>query len=237
MRDTTLADAVDRIDLLSAAITKEINLQHQAGYGLDGSTGLDLFSSLTPVTGFKSANIGGAVIGGSSVIDLSATTLDDYEIRFTSPATFDIVNVTDGTTLSTGNPYTSGANIDFDGLRVVITDNSGPPQAGDVFTVSITEGASGTMSVAITDTDQIAAAADDPTTVSGPGDNGNALILATLKYNKVLNNGSETFDEFHRALVGVCSACYPAGIERVRSQRDCCAAIRELQGVSLWRFP
>ena len=35
--------------------------------------------------------------------------------------------------------YTSGANIDFDGIRTVITDSPGAPAAGDVFTVDPTD--------------------------------------------------------------------------------------------------
>ena len=71
----------------------------------------------------------------ASVSTASALQPNVYEIRFTSPTAFDVVNVTSNQVLSSGNAYTSGANIVFGGITTVITDGTVSPQAGDVFRV------------------------------------------------------------------------------------------------------
>ena len=45
IRDTETSDAMDELDRLAAAIASEINQVHRTGYGLDGSTGINLTPS------------------------------------------------------------------------------------------------------------------------------------------------------------------------------------------------
>lgn len=47
--------------------------------------------------------------------------------------TYAVVDTTTSTTLSTGNAYTSGGAIQFDGMQV---EGTGQPVNGDVFTVA-----------------------------------------------------------------------------------------------------
>ncbi|MBI4715671.1 MAG: flagellar hook-associated protein FlgL, partial [Nitrospirae bacterium] len=83
-----------------------------------------------------------AVASGASVIDPGAMTLDRYEVRFSDPGggapmEYGIVDTTQGVTLSSGNVYTSGSAIEFDGLHIEISDGAGGgPADGDIFTVS-----------------------------------------------------------------------------------------------------
>lgn len=198
IRDEVAPELSGKLDLLAASITNEVNVLHRAGYGLDSTTGNDFFSPLTTTTGQPSANSGNATIDSGTIVDFSLVTLDDYEIRFTSPSNFDIVNTTDNTTVSTGNIYTSGGNIDVDGIRVVITDNTGAPAAGDIFTISVTDGQAGRMSVSLSDPNKVAAAQDP---ASLPGDNTNALALAQLQDDLTLNNSTTTFSSFYSGIV------------------------------------
>ncbi len=184
-------EGLERLNLLAATLIKEINLQHRAGYGLDGSTGNDFFS-LPPVT-VDSTNVrGGAAFVGGSVVDLTATTLDDYEIRFIDSSTYNVVNTTDNSIVVSGGTYTSGSPIVFDGISVTIMDISGPPASGDRFLVSIAEEAASKMSVELTDPDRFAAASSSTTL---PGDNTNALVLAGLGDQKLIDGA--TFSEYH----------------------------------------
>ena len=64
--------------------------------------------------------------------DASLVTGNDYSIRFTSATTFDIVNDTTTTTVSSGVTYASGQAIEFDGLKMAIT---GTPANGDRFDI------------------------------------------------------------------------------------------------------
>ena len=82
------------------------------------------------------SNAGGATIA-ASVATASALQPDGYQIQFTSPTQFDIVNLTTSQTVSTGNSYTSGATFSFDGLDVAITNGGGPPASGDQFNVRV----------------------------------------------------------------------------------------------------
>ena len=84
----------------------------------------------------STANTGGATIA-ASVATPTALQPDGYQIQFTSPTQFDIVNLTTSQTVSTGNTYTSGAAFNFDGLSVTITNGGGPPATGDQFNVRV----------------------------------------------------------------------------------------------------
>lgn len=188
-------DVQERINYLSASIVKTVNMQHAQGYGLDGSTGQDFFSGIPVYTNANSSNTGGAVITGGAVTDIGVLTLDDYEVRFSSPGTYNVVNLSTDMVVSSG-AYTSGAAITFDGLSVTITDASRPPQAGDRFVVSPTRNAASTMSVEVTDPERIAASG----TLAGvPGDNTNALALENLRNAATLDNTS--FSNYYSRIV------------------------------------
>ena len=45
MRDTEVKSVVDKMNILSASFIQEFNGIHRAGFGLDGSSGLDFFSA------------------------------------------------------------------------------------------------------------------------------------------------------------------------------------------------
>lgn len=89
------------------------------------------------VTGAASTTNTGSATIAVSVATPSALQPDGYQIQFTSPTQFDIVNLTTNQTVSTGNAYTSGAAFSFDGVNVTITDGGGPPATGDQFTVRV----------------------------------------------------------------------------------------------------
>jgi len=83
-----------------------------------------------------SANSGNGVITPGSVVDPTALTGDTYDIQFTvagGVTTYDVIDTTTATIVSSGNPYTSGAAIAVAGMQVTI---SGPPANGDRFTLA-----------------------------------------------------------------------------------------------------
>lgn len=84
-------------------------------------------------TATGTANTGNGTVSSVAVIDASLVTGHDYNINITGGGTsYDVVDVTLGTTVSTGAPYTAGAPIVFDGQQLSV---SGTPAAGDSFTV------------------------------------------------------------------------------------------------------
>ncbi len=211
MRDTAIPSYLKKVDQLAAGIIHEVNKLHYNGFGLDGSTENNFFHPLTAHTGFSANNAGGAAIDTGAVYDTTALTLDDYEIRFTGAATFEIYNATDKTQVMTARvngvidtdgsfAYTGGSAIEFDGIRVAITDGAGGPAPGDVFTVNTTEDAAKNMAVnqvLAGDVSKIAAAEGD----SG-NDNRNAQAIAALRDGNHMNNATASFGSFYNGLVG-----------------------------------
>lgn len=105
------------------------------------NSGMDVFERIKNgngifVTAANATNTGSGLINAGSVTAPASLTGHDYEITFSVAAgvtTYDIVNTTTGTTLSTGNSFTNNNTISFDGLQFSIT---GDPADGDTFTVS-----------------------------------------------------------------------------------------------------
>lgn len=185
----------DRLNVLAASLVKAVNVAHRQGYGLDGSTGADFFAAPSVYTKASAFNTGGAVITGGAVTDQSLLTLNDYEVRFSDPTHYNVVNKTANSIVTSGL-YTSGSPIVFDGLTFTITDNTGTPGAGDAFEVSATKNSARNIAVSLTDPKKIAASASAATL---PGDNRNALALAGLK-DSASASGS-TFNDYYNALV------------------------------------
>ncbi len=186
------------LDRLAAELVREFNGVHAGGYDLDGNAGLEFFAPLEAKVVSLSTNQGGAEVTLQQIIDPSLLTLDEYEIRFTDGSNYEIINTTRGS-VSGGGAYASGADIAFEGIRVALSNLTGPPVAGDTFRVSVTEDAARDMRVNIQDTNRIAAA-QDPDAL--PGDNRNALALASLRSETVVDGGATTFGGFYQSLVG-----------------------------------
>lgn len=101
-----------------------------SGFAIDQQAFLE--SVVTPAVG--GGNTGGAVIGSSQVDDPTQLEYNStFRVSFTDASTYDVINTTSGTTVSSAQSYTSGGSIFFNGLEVVISDDTGTPAAGDTF--------------------------------------------------------------------------------------------------------
>jgi flagellar hook-associated protein 3 FlgL len=86
-----------------------------------------------------STNTGTGVVSGGSLVDSSLLTGHNYSLNFSvagGVTTYSVVDTTSGTTVSSGNPYTSGDSITVAGMQVAV---NGSPANGDQF--SMTSGA------------------------------------------------------------------------------------------------
>ncbi|MBF0536805.1 MAG: flagellar hook-associated protein FlgK [Nitrospirae bacterium] len=176
------------------SITNEINIIQSSGYGLNQSTtGQDLFNSYPPtVTNVNSTTVTDV---SATIIDRTALTYKDYEIRFTDSSTYTIYDVN---TQTSASATLSGNVLNVDGINVTF---SGAPQAGDVFKLSPTALAITDSGVAITDIEQLAAASAPP---GLPGDNKNALKvveLAQLQHPANSAMKDSTFSNFYASFV------------------------------------
>jgi len=81
-------------------------------------------------------NTGGATIA-TAIGTPAALQADAYRIQFSSGSNFDVVNLTSGQTVLTGQTYSSGTPFSFDGVDVTLLDSGTPPVAGDEFVVRV----------------------------------------------------------------------------------------------------
>lgn len=82
------------------------------------------------------ANAGVAAHDGGSIANAALLTRDNYRIAFTVAAgvtTYDVLDLTAGTTLVAGAAYASGQAIQFDGLQLTLR---GAPANGDRFDIA-----------------------------------------------------------------------------------------------------
>jgi len=211
VRDTAIPTYLKKVDKLVAEIINELNKLHYYGYGLDGSTENNFFNPLSVSTDISRDNTGGASIDAGTVYDNTVLTLDDYEIRFTGAATFEVYNVTDGTQVMNARingvedndgtfAYTSGSDIEIEGIRIVITDGATGPANGDVFTIDSTKDAAKNMTVnpaIVSDANKIAASQD-----AAGDDNLNALDIAVLRDGNYMDNNTTNFGSYYSGVVG-----------------------------------
>jgi len=229
-RDEDVANQIQRFDKFAAQLAARFNVQHRAGYDLAGQTNIDFFRVVDVYGARRSDNQGDARITDAQVLDQAALTFDDYEIRFTAPDAYQIVNLT--TQNTTSGTYASGAPIVFDGVSVTI---SGTVSDGDAFSVNTTHGAASAIALSAqvaADLSAIAASADGL-----QGDNGNALALAALETQGVFNQGTATFGHFLSANLTALGVAAQRARDDLETQEMIVAQvdgmIQSLSGVSL----
>lgn len=102
-----------------------------------GDSGAHVFQQIPTGNGhFKvaanTANSGSGIIDLGSVTDPSALQKHSYRIDFTAADSFDVIDTTAGAAVLTGQPYTAGKAIEFEGIQTAI---KGEPEAGDSFAI------------------------------------------------------------------------------------------------------
>ena len=203
IQNNTLLD----IRKLVASITQETNFLHtytaaNTVYDLDGDQGTNFFNTLSAFYRDDTPGRSGAAITATipdsdpSVL----TSLDEYDIVFLTSATYQVRNHATGAVVgAASNAYTSGANIDINGVRAVITGTgASAPAADDTFFVSPVHSVIENFSVAITDGRDIAAA-QAATTL--PGDNSNALAIVNINGASITNLNSSSFNDHYAEIV------------------------------------
>jgi flagellar hook-associated protein 3 FlgL len=110
----------------------------------DGQYLFSGFASNTPAFADAGVQVAPSAIGAraavttQAVVDSTRTTYHDYQIQFTAPGVFDVVDTTNSVVIQSAQTYASGGSIRFDGLEIVLTDSPGAPTTGDVYTITTT---------------------------------------------------------------------------------------------------
>lgn len=211
---------------LIASITKEVNLLHNSGYGLDGSTGNDFFN---PLSLSITDNSSGADISSATINNLSSLTLDEYDITFDSSNNYYVTNRQTGSVVTTG-AYVSGSPISFDGIEITIT---GTVTSNDKFSISPLTNAIKNFGLAVSAPEKIAASSS----LSGlPGDNGNALNIYNLG-SVAIGDIGDTFMDYYRSIVTVTGTMSRAAADSLTFDENLLSEIQarrdSVSGVSL----
>jgi flagellar hook-associated protein 1 FlgK len=146
-RHETLDPARNSLGRLALGMAETVNAQHRLGQDLDGQLGEDLFQVGAPVILPHRGNAGSATLT-ASITQAGALTLADYEARYDG-SQWQITRLSDGTQTSGSLP------LALDGFTLDLT---GTPAAGDRFLIQPTAGAAGSLTVALDDPRQLAAA-------------------------------------------------------------------------------
>lgn len=181
---------------LIASITKETNILHSSGYGLDGSTNNDFFNALQV---YSSDNSAAGYVSSAVVSDTASLTLDEYDINFVDATNYEVYNRQTGALVTSG-AYTAGNTISFEGIDVVI---DGAPAANDSFLVSPLTDVIENFGVAISssETNKIAASDTDVSITGENGNNVNALAMVSLYQSGISDLSDDSFEGYYHGIV------------------------------------
>lgn len=207
-RDDVLGPSQQKLGAVAASIAMEFNVIHAAGYDIDGEAGQDFFAGIgeVPVTGmpgnsgtltvaFDPANIG-AIDAGDYRLDVNGAGPTYTLTRISDNTSINLTPDASGNLSATGNDRLPGITIASSGLA-----------AGDSFLIRPAYYAARDIAVNIGDPRHIAAAtnldADGVSVITGPmpGDNRNALALATLENKLGMLGGTATFQDAYGRMI------------------------------------
>jgi len=203
-RDEVLVPTQRELGTLAYTLATELNSVHAAGYGLDGVSGRNFFT--TPTLRAPAANTGNT---GNGALSLAMTNVgllaeSDYRLAYDG-ANYSLTRLSDGTSYSNASLAGLSATVSAaEGFSLTLS--SGTINSGDSYLIRPTQGAASSIAlVAGLLASHIAAAGDDPANPGnslGQGDNSNALLLAGLANSKLLGGGTNTLSSAYSQLVG-----------------------------------
>ncbi|MCP9442989.1 MAG: flagellar hook-associated protein FlgK [Nitrospira sp.] len=141
LRDVTIVELQRTFDLIAATLANAVNQIHRVGFGLNATTGLDVFSNPTVSTASAVANQGTASVQTGTVTAPSLLTFHDYEIRFSSPTVYSIIDRTTGSPVRGNYLGTSISAPSTDEPLSIVTGSN------DTLTVTVDGVASGTVTL------------------------------------------------------------------------------------------
>ncbi len=200
-RRESLDSAQNQLGLVAVGLAQTFNDQHRLGDDLNGVAGGNYFNVRGP-TGVSGSNAvpSAKVVGNSlnnalsgspavTLTDVTQVTTSDYRLDRTAGG-FTLTRLSDNSI-----PFSNAALPQVvDGLTIAAF---APSSAGDSWLIQPTRDAARDIGVTFTDTRKIAAAA----TGGGAYDNRNALLLAGLQTQPLLQGGTATYQNTYSQLV------------------------------------
>lgn len=197
-REDSLDATQNQLGQIALALAGSFNAIHKTGYGLDGSTGNDLFTIPNPTAQLRSSYSDGHTPGGATlsvtINDPSIVTSSDYKLEYNG-TDYTITRLSDGQAVASNValPQT------VDGLTFSI---SGTVASGDEYSIRPTRNIASSISLNITDVNKLALAGS---ATSGPNDNTKALLLANLQTDQKVTSTTGTQITFSAAFAQMVS--------------------------------
>ncbi len=192
-RTQDLDTAQNQLGQLAAAFTTSFNAVQTAGYDSNGDLGTKFFNIGSPNVVSNSKNTSTATVT-AEWSDTGALKASNYSMSYDSASsTWSVTRLSDNVKFSVTPDATDGT-LSFDGLKLTVT---GTPDNKDSFLVKPVQNVISSMSVAITDESQIAAASS---ATSGESDNTNAQKMLDLQDAKLVN-GNATIAQAYASIV------------------------------------
>jgi flagellar hook-associated protein 1 FlgK len=190
-RSQDLDQTRNSLNQMALAFADAFNTQNKAGIDANGDTGKDFFTFGSPSVLSNTKNTGSASLN-ATMTDSTQLQASDYKVSYDG-TNWQVTRLSDNTKMSP--TVESDGSLSFDGLNVSV---SGSANNNDSFTVKPVANAIVNMSVALTDSSQIAMGIDDAET--GESDNRNGQALLDLQNSKLVG-GNKTVNDAYASLV------------------------------------
>jgi flagellar hook-associated protein 1 FlgK len=153
-RSELMDPSVAKLGQLSFGLAETVNAQHNAGMTLNGALGGDFFTLAAPEGIASRANTGGALVT-VAVTDVGELTTDNYLLQYNGTS-YQMLNARTGNPVATTGTGTVGDPLLAEGISISLSTT---PNTGDRFLIQPTAKMSGSLALAVSRPDDIAAAA------------------------------------------------------------------------------
>jgi flagellar hook-associated protein 1 FlgK len=196
-RDKILDTAQNSLGRIAVALSDTVNTQHALGDDLSGNAGGLFFAPIAATAPEVLPSSYNNPASGTVSVTIDDTNLvqpSEYQLTYDG-ATFSLVRLEDNTVVDSGFTVADfPRTLATDGITMSL---AGGVAAGDSFLVRPVRQGAADLAVALTDPAQFAAAANG----SALGDNSNALAMASMQQQKLMGNGSETYQTSYGRLI------------------------------------
>lgn len=180
-RSQSLDSTQNSLGRLAIGMASNFNAQHQLGLDANGALGGNFFNVPVPSVAPSVVNAGTGAVG-ATISSASALTTSDYQLIFNGGTSYSVLRMSDNTLTN----FPAGLPQTVDGVTLTLT--GGAPVAGDTFLIRPTASGAGSISLAVTNTNLIAAASPVRSGAALANTGSGVISAATVNATPVLAN-------------------------------------------------
>ena len=210
---------------VALALASNINNQQKQGVTLNQTPGGNFFT-LPPMSAAASSQNTGSGVISASLSDASKLTTSDYKFQNIA-GVYQLTRVSDSTVIKSSATLQDVLDASqSEGFSIAMVGAANP---SDGFLIRPTAGVAGTLSLAITNSNDIAAASQQ----NAAGDNTNLLKMIALQTSKTINGGQDSYQTAYAKLVSqVGSKTHELDVTSASAGTIQAQAVTALQNVS-----